>query len=63
MHTLTWYNFCRFSDELLLQDDGDSDVSSIASELSNMHVGSSNPSIGIGRFRMPSANLNVTSQR
>ncbi|XP_022969717.1 dual specificity protein kinase YAK1 homolog isoform X2 [Cucurbita maxima] len=59
----------NYSDELLLQDDGDSDVSSIASELSNMHVGSSNPSIGIGigigigRFRMPSANLNVTSQR
>lgn len=58
-----WYDFCSFSDELLLQDDGDSNVSSILTDFSNMHVGSSNPSTGIGRFSMPSASLNLTSQR
>ncbi|KAG7035602.1 ppk15, partial [Cucurbita argyrosperma subsp. argyrosperma] len=53
----------NYSDELLLQDDGYSDVSSVAAGFSNLHVGSSNPSTGTGRFSMPSASLNLTSQR
>ncbi|KGN50407.1 dual specificity protein kinase YAK1 homolog isoform X2 [Cucumis sativus] len=53
----------NYSDELLLQDDGDSNVSSMSTDFSNMHVGSSNPSTGIGRFSVPSPSLNLSSQR